>query len=412
MLTDWRKEPTQEKARLTAFRYLDFTRLCEHSAEHIACFLNSALWLGQALALAAGEQVEKQYAIKEGVLFLCRHVCRLAKEHLHPGMQAFVFRSVSLLGNWVVCQGELADEADLPFLKRSVQNWLYAVRLCPFGVPPSILVSDAILLHIVLGQFHVAYVDGLAAMDACHPQSCVPPPVVEQARFETFAMGLDCLRHEQDALKQETARLRAVDAVLAYGGWTRASVRELLRFDYAQRGEDGWRVNAEQPKLPATETGTVQRVKEIISLLKTRRLTTDPPPNLNRRLMRGTQHQVAKLLHRLRRKVSNKRYLRNTEEEGQDDDQLVRDLERAFEEEHCPTGATGSAAHRSPLPELEKELSSLLQRLSAVQRPVRPVGRSLRGVTFHGDGRMDLMIEARAVGQGGGGRGFQWIKLP
>ena len=398
LLEEWKADHSFDRAYVTALRYIDFSRVAETLVETVVCYLNAALWLHRALSLARKEPQQEQstqYALKECILSICRDTCSIAAEHFHPGMQAFVFWRAACLINCSVSTGRLGDETDLRQFEVAVRNWLYAMRLCPVGVPSNILVCEASVLYCLLGKVHVAYVDALASMEGSQSQSSVPLVVVEHARFETFARGLHCLRSERDDCSQESLRLSALEAMLAHHGLTRRSAQELQHAVYACWTADGWRapVLNREGEIPNPSV----RIQALLEKLRTRWLTTDPVPQLHRRWQRlgpGRDRQVSRLLLKLKKR--RQRALQNGQGHEQDETsqgQAEDELQKAFEEQRF-------SKEREPLLEVEEELRGLLEQQSRLHPPTTPlpVGKRLHGVRFHSSGRVEFMIEERCLG--------------
>lgn len=344
VLEEWKADRSFHQAYLTALRYIDFSRVAETTVETVVCFQNAALWLHCALGLASKERLEEsaQYAIKECILLICRDTCSIAAKHFHPGMQAFVFwQAVSLL-NCNMSAGKLGDESDLRQFEGAMKNWLYAVRLCPVGVPSHILVCEASLLDCSLGKLHVAYIDCLASTEASQAQSSVPPIVLEHARFETYATGVSCFQSDKGESNAESLRLKALDAALANHGLTRESAQQLQHATYARRNDHGWRTPGESKDGQVEADATMLRIHELLDKLKTRRLTTDPVPQLARRLGRlgrsepGMNRQIVRLLQKVKKR--RKQLSLQNGLNGQTHEEIVDELEQAFEEQHRATG--------------------------------------------------------------------------
>lgn len=336
------------------------------------CFQNAALWLHCALGLASKERLEEsaQYAIKECILLICRDTCSIAAKHFHPGMQAFVFwQAVSLL-NCNMSAGKLGDESDLRQFEGAMKNWLYSVRLCPVGVPSHILVCEASLLDCSLGKLHVAYIDCLASTEASQAQSSVPPIVLEHARFETYATGFSCFQSDKGESNAESLRHKALDAALANHGLTRQSAQQLQHATYARRNDHGWRTPGESKDGQVEADATMLRIHELLDKLKTRRLTTDPVPQLARRLGRlgrsepGMNRQIVRLLQKVKKR--RKQLSLQNGLNSQTHEEIVDELEQAFEEQHRATGL-------EPLPEIETELRHLLHKQSQLHAPKIPL---------------------------------------
>lgn len=390
MIKNWESNQTFDQAYLTALKYLDLSRLAETTSETVVSYLNAALWLHHALSLSLdSDEPWPRYKIKEGILKICRDMSGVAKEASHPGMQAFVSWQAVCLVHSSIHKTQLVDEEDLPLFEKIVRNWLYSIRLCPVGVPLNIFVCEASMVDCLLSKVHVAYIDSLAAMDDSQVQPAVPLVTLEHARFESFIQGLNHSRSRRDACDQESTRLKALEAAMRHAGIHRTFVQQAQHAEYAGRNDDGWRPYSPAPKAQPQDVEIMKKVHELLQKLKSRRLTTDPPPDLARRLSRATDTQRRSVVGKLLRRLDSERLncLQNGESSTKSQE-LVDDLCRTFQQQFL-------AAESAPLPEAERELRDLLCQLSKLHPPrsVVPIGRRLHGVTFHYDGHVDFMIE-------------------
>ena len=153
---------------------------------------------------------------------------------LHPAMQTYIFRLV--IGVLLKC-AQLCPELSTADESQCLVGWLhkliYNIRFCPFWDNPTVLVSEALILHIVTGRLHSQYI--LALQDV-HPDEW---PIPDDERWHhLYKNNLRKLHPLEDG--EGDSRVKALIAMLEKKGLIMEDVSRLLTSSLNPRSDEGW----------------------------------------------------------------------------------------------------------------------------------------------------------------------------
>ena len=226
------------KERDAAMAYIDLVTACEHSSQVAICFVNAALWLLKhfALCLQDTRKHSKQdfYVDKKAILWCCEGSATIASMSLHPAMQTYIFRLV--IGVLLKC-AQLCPELSTADESQCLVGWLhkliYNIRFCPFWDNPTVLVSEALILHIVTGRLHSQYI--LALQDVHPDERPIPNDELQYHLYENDLRKLHPLEDDEG-----NSKVKAMIAMLEKKGLIMEDVSRLLTSPLSPRSDEGW----------------------------------------------------------------------------------------------------------------------------------------------------------------------------
>ena len=224
-----------EKA--AAMAYIDLVTACEHSSQVATCFVNAALWLLKHFTLLLRDPKHSRqdlYVDKKAILWCCESAFAAASRSLHPAMQTYTFRLI--IGVMLRC-AELCPKLTTPNESESLLWWLhklfYNVRLCLFLDFPTVMTSEALILHIVTGQLHSQY---LLALQDVHPDHS--PIMQDLLQYHIYENDLTKLHPLED--DKGDSKVNAMIAMLEKKGLVMDDVSRLLTSPLSPRSDEGW----------------------------------------------------------------------------------------------------------------------------------------------------------------------------
>ena len=225
------------KERDAAMAYIDLVTACEHSSQVAICFVNAALWLLKHFALCLQDPKHSKqdlYVDKKAILWCCEGSATIASMSLHPAMQTYIFRLV--IGVLLKC-AQLCPELSTADESQCLVGWLhkliYNIRFCPFWDNPTVLVSEALILHIVTGRLHSQYI--LALQDVHPDERPIPNDELQYHLYENDLRKLNPLEDDEG-----DSRVKAMIAMLEKKGLIMEDVSRLLTSPLSPRSDEGW----------------------------------------------------------------------------------------------------------------------------------------------------------------------------
>ena len=224
-----------EKA--AAMAYIDLVTACEHSSQVAICFINAALWLLKHFTLCLQDPKHSKhdlYATRKAILWCCNGSITIASMSLHPAMQTYIFRLA--IGVKLRCDKlypKLSTTDDAKCLSRWLHKLVYNARLCPFWDYPTVLVSEALILHIVTGRLHSQYI--LALQDVHPDERPIPNDELQYHLYENDLRKLHPLEDDEG-----DSRVKAMTAMLEKKGLIMEDVSRLLTSPLSPRSDEGW----------------------------------------------------------------------------------------------------------------------------------------------------------------------------
>ena len=224
-----------EKA--AAMAYIDLVTACEHSSQVAICFINAALWLLKHFTLCLQDPKHSRhdlFATRKAILWCCNGSITIANMSLHPAMQMYIFRLA--IGVKLRCDKvcpKLSTNDDAKCLSRWLHKLVYNARLCPFWDYPTVLVSEALILHIVTGRLHSQYI--LALQDVHPDERPIPNDELQYHLYENDLRKLHPLEDDEG-----DSRVKAMIAMLEKKGLIMEDVSRLLTSPLSPRSDEGW----------------------------------------------------------------------------------------------------------------------------------------------------------------------------
>ena len=225
------------KEKDAAMAYIDLVTACEHSSQVAICFVNAALWLLKHFTLCLQDHKHSKhdlYATRKAILWCCEGSATIASMSLHPAMQTYIFRLV--IGVILKC-AQLCPKLSTADESQCLVGWLhklvYNIRFCPFWDSQTVLVSEALILHIVTGRLHSQYI--LALQDVHPDERPIPNDELQYHLYENDLRKLHPLEDEKD-----DSKVKAIIAMLEKKGLTMEDVSRLLASPLSPRSDEGW----------------------------------------------------------------------------------------------------------------------------------------------------------------------------
>ena len=219
-----------------AMAYIDLVPACEHSSQVATCFINAALWLLKHLSVVLQnpkERMQNLYVLRKSIIWCSQVAVEIATMSLHPAMQTYIFRlAIALVLQCTKLIPQLATKDESQCLIWWLHKLVYNIRFCPFWDTPTVMVSEALLLHIFSGRLHSEYT---VALQDTQGDGC--PIQFHELRYHLYENDLKKLQvlDEDDKPKE-----KAMSALLKRVGLSLDDVSNLLYSPQSPRSKDGW----------------------------------------------------------------------------------------------------------------------------------------------------------------------------
>ena len=255
-----------------AMAYIDLVPACEHPTQVAVCFINAALWLLKHFTELLQDQKRQKkdqqthlgtkeeqilYSVRRGVLWCCDGATTIASMSLHPAMQTYTFRLA--IGIMLRCEqlqpGKVTNNGSETFVGW-INKLIYNARLCPFWNIPTVMVSEAIILHIITGRMHSEYI--LALQDVPR-NNC--PVANDELQYHLYENDL----RKVHVLEDRDTKENAMNAMLEKKGLAMSDVSRLMSSPLSPRTQDGWLIQQ-------TTLGTMMEYSKLYGLV----IDTDP----------------------------------------------------------------------------------------------------------------------------------------
>ena len=225
-----------------ALSYIDYCITCHHPAELAVCYLTASIWFLRELEQKASQtpkQCSQLYALKNAVRWCLECANTITRLVLHPGMHLYVSRLGLVAMLHAVKLGNIATPEDSAMVAHFLEIFQYNCRLCPFWHAPIVMVSEAVLLHILTGRLHSEFVLGLQDVSVD-----ILPISKSELQYQLYENDL---RHVNSLDDSAEGHRNAMWELLAEKGWNFDDVVELMTSPLSPRSPDGWLLR--QPKL-------------------------------------------------------------------------------------------------------------------------------------------------------------------
>ena len=252
--------------RDAALAYIDLIPACCHPAQIAVCFLIAGLWFLKELKHRVGANKEscdvthstgraagrvasnsdghispELYAVKKAVLFCLQQALAVSNLVLHPGMQLYISRlALKAALSATSLAGKHATPEDSELVTQLLRMLVRTCRFCPFWKPPTVTVSEAVLLNIISGRLHSQFILGVE-----HIKPEIQCPLhrseLKYQLYENDLLYVCPLDDSEDALKT------AMEELLKDKGWCFEDVSQLMTSPLSPRSDEGWLV--QQPSL-------------------------------------------------------------------------------------------------------------------------------------------------------------------
>ena len=140
---------------------------------------------------------------------------RVAKR-LNPLWQLYVAQRAVCLLLSMSNMPDMADPDDEVQVNSYRREWVFAMRLSPVWHPPTVLVSESLILNIFFDQLFDQHLESMNEIKSLSLSDPLPPGLLE---YHLFAQNLQHKKAGGESL--EALRLDAVDLLLKHGGCDR-----------------------------------------------------------------------------------------------------------------------------------------------------------------------------------------------
>ena len=234
-----------------SYAYMDEYPGCEHPAEMVVCYLHAAMWMAKKFGPKSKIDPKVLFGYKSVLMQLLHISFAIATRFLNPGMELYVirlaigiFRKIALVPDSKL----VFTEQDSDFLQELLKRLLKVSRMFPFWNPPSVSVSEAVMLNIVTRNLHSNFILELQFLKP--EQRPLTELDLTYQLYENDLRGVLPLENSSDS------RARAMDELLKSQGWSWNDVRQTMSTQLCPRDQDGWIIQT-------LHLGTSQQYSEI-----------------------------------------------------------------------------------------------------------------------------------------------------
>ena len=233
-------------AGTVACAYLDAFPGCEHPAEMVVCYLHAAMWMTKNFGSKSKLSSKTLFAYKTVVMKLLQFSYAVSQRFLNPGMELYVNRlAVGIIRRIALVPDSklVFTDQDSHFLHQLLKRLLRVSQLFPFWKPPSVSISEAVLLNIVSRNLHANFILELQFISSDH-RPLTDLDLTYQL-YENDLRGVLPLDNSSDS------RAKSMDELLKAQGWSWNDVRQTMSTELCPRDQNGWII--QKPYLGVTQ---------------------------------------------------------------------------------------------------------------------------------------------------------------
>lgn len=225
--------------------FMDAFPGCEHPAEMVVCYLHAAMWMTKNWGPKSKISPNVLYGYKTVIMRLLQMSFVISFKALNPGMELYVIRlAIGIMRKVALVPDSklVFIEEDALFLQELLKRLLKVSRMFPFWNPPSVSVSEAVMLNIITRRLHSNFILELQYIS---PKS---RPLTELDL--TYQLYENDLRWVLPLENSSDSRARAMDEMLKSEGWSWNDVRQTMSTQLCPRDKDGWIIQSPQLGVP------------------------------------------------------------------------------------------------------------------------------------------------------------------
>ena len=220
-----------------AMAYINYVPACVHPAEAAFCFLYAAMWLlkqlGKNIGSSSAPPLSEMFATKHIIMNCLQSSMGLCIRFLHCGMQFYVCRlCLGTALQTMQLTESLAVEYEADLVTTLLHVTVYSGRFCPVWYFPSIPLSEAVLLSLKSGRYHLKYM-----LDLQYVEDDKRPVTLSEMLYQIHENDLRGICPLEDS---SGARARAMEEMLHEKGWTWNDVVSLMTSPLSPRDSEGW----------------------------------------------------------------------------------------------------------------------------------------------------------------------------
>lgn len=226
-----------------ACAYMDEFAGCEHPAEMVVCYLHSAMWMARNFGPKSKIDPSVLFGYKAVLLLICYAI---TLKYLNPGMELYVNRLIlGIVRKIALVPGSkvMFTDEDSVFLRELLKRQLKVSRMFPFWEPPSVSVSEAVLLNIVTRNLHSNFILELQFLNSEHR-----PLTDLELNYQLYENDLRSILPLENS---SDTRARAMEEILKPQGWSFNDVMQTMSSSLCPRDKEGWIIQT--PHLGVTQ---------------------------------------------------------------------------------------------------------------------------------------------------------------